>query len=319
MISFLKEDKIVRWTVLTFLILIVGGGFVENWIQTNLMYGMAKGLAVLGLMVLWRTGLISFGHALYFGVGAYAVALAERYLGITDLLLRLVIAIAAAGFVGFMLGFILRRYRGIFFAMLNLAFSMVLYGVLVKIEKLGSTDGFSVSSPTVLGWTPDNKYFLFCLIIAICGFAAIGVQYYLKTALGALTTAIRDNELRVEYLGYSVRKAVHVKYVISAGLAGASGAVLAMALGQVDPDSMVNWPVSGELVFITIMAGAGNVVAPFLGAILFEFIRTYAFEWAPQAWQLIVGGTLLAIIFFLPGGIWSLIERPFAKETAKDG
>jgi branched-chain amino acid transport system permease protein len=316
MTSFLKEDTTVRWTILGCVILIVGGYFVENWIQTNLMYGMAKGLAVLGLMVLWRTGLISFGHALYFGVGAYAVALAERYLGVTDLIVRLAIAIAAAGLVGFLLGFILRRYRGIFFAMLNLAFSMVLYGVLVKIEKLGSTDGFSVSSPTVLGWTPDNKFFLFCLIIVICGFAAISVQYYLKTALGALTTAIRDNELRVEYLGYSVRKAVHFKYVISAGLAGASGAVLAMALGQVDPDSMVNWPVSGELVFITVMAGPGSVIAPFIGAVVFEFLRTYAFELAPEAWQLIVGGTLLAIIFFLPLGLWSLLERLWTRKGA---
>ncbi len=94
---------------------------------------------------------------------------------------------------------------------------------------------------------------------------------------------------------------------------------MAMALGQVDPDSMVNWTVSGELVFITIMSGAGSVVAPFIGAIVFEFIRTYAFELAPQAWQLIVGGTLLAIIFFLPGGIWSLLEKPWAKGETDNG
>ena len=98
-----------------------------------------------------------------------------------------------------------------------------------------------------------------------------------------------------------------------------AGGAMAMALGQVDPDSMVNWTVSGELVFITIMSGPGSVIAPFIGAIVFEFIRTYAFELAPQAWQLIVGGTLLAIIFFLPGGIWSLIEKPWAKGDAKNG
>ena len=312
----LKEDRIVHWTILGCITLIVGGYFLENWIQNNLMYGMAKGLAVLGLMVLWRTGLISFGHALYFGVGAYAVALVERYLGVTDLVVRLTVAIAAASFVGLMIGFILRRYRGIFFAMLNLAFSMVLYGILVKMEVLGSTDGFSVSSPSIFGWSPESKFSLYCLIIAVCGVAAIGVQFYLKTSLGALTTAIRDNELRVEYLGYSVRKAIHIKYVISAGLAGASGAVLAMSLGQVDPDSMVNWTFSGELVFITVMAGPGSVIAPFIGGVVFEFLRTYAFEIAPEAWQLIVGGTLLAIIFFLPMGLWSLLERLWIKKGA---
>jgi branched-chain amino acid transport system permease protein len=72
---------------------------------------------------------------------------------------------------------------------------------------------------------------------------------------------------------------------------------------------MVNWPVSGELVFITVMAGPGSVIAPFLGGVAFEFLRTYAFELAPEAWQLIVGATLLGIIFFLPMGLWSLLER----------
>ena len=91
---------------------------------------------------------------------------------------------------------------------------------------------------------------------------------------------------------------------------------MAASLGQVDPDSMVLWSVSGELVFVTIMAGLGNILAPFVGAIFFEFIRTYAYEFAPQAWQMIIGGTLLAIIFFLPGGLWSLFQKmnPFKKE-----
>ena len=83
----------------------------------------------------------------------------------------------------------------------------------------------------------------------------------------------------------------------------------AMVLGQVDPDSMVNWTASGELVFVTILSGPGSVIAPFIGSTLFELLRTYAFEFLPQAWQLIVGGTLLAIILFLPGGVWSIVER----------
>lgn len=314
MVSFLLKDPTIRWATLGFLALAIVGTFLPSWILDNTMFGLARGLAVLGLLVLWRTGLISFGHAFYFGIGAYAVALIDRSAGVTDIFLRLAVAISAAMIVGFLVGFILRKYRGIFFAMLSLAFSMVLYGILVKIEALGSTDGFSVSATTVLGWTPQDKYTLFCIVIAVAVVSVCFVQYYLKTALGSLTTAIRDNELRVEYLGYSVSKAIHVKYVISAGLAGAAGAMLAMALGQVDPDSMVNWPVSGELVFITVMAGPGNVVAPFIGGVVFEFLRTYAFEWAPHAWQLIVGGTLLAIIFFLPYGLWSLIERIWTRQ-----
>jgi ABC-type branched-subunit amino acid transport system permease subunit len=315
MIDILSQSRTVRFLGLFCLVLIIVGFFLPTWIVNNVMFGMAKGLAVLGLLVLWRTGLISFGHALYFGIGAYAVALMELGWGVTDLFIRLFVAVAAAALIGFLLGFILRRYRAIFFAMLSLAFSMVLYGILVKAEALGSTDGFSVSPSTFFGVAFEDKYILFCAIVVVCFVSACLVQFYLKSSLGYLTTAIRDNEIRVEYLGYSVRKAIHIKYVISAALAGAAGAMLAMSLGQVDPDSMVNWTVSGELVFITIMAGPGSVAAPFLGAVVFEFLRTFAFEFAPHAWQLIVGGTLLLIIFFLPHGIWSVVERIWSRKS----
>lgn len=319
MFGTLLSDRTIRWTTVAFIALAIVGLFLPDWVVNNLMFGLSRGLAVLGLLVLWRTGLISFGHALYFGLGAYAVALLEKHLGVTDILLRFAAAIALSVLVGLFLGLVLRRYRGIFFAMLSLAFSMVLYGILVKMEALGSTDGFSVSPATLFGWAPPGKYMLFSAIIAFAIVATALVQLYLRSALGQLTTAIRDNEIRVEYLGYSVAWAIHIKYMISAALAGAAGALMAMALGQVDPDSMVNWMVSGELVFITIMSGAGSVAAPFVGAVLFEFIRTYAFELAAHAWQLIVGGTLLAIIFFLPAGIWSLFRLPRGKKERDNG
>jgi branched-chain amino acid transport system permease protein len=84
---------------------------------------------------------------------------------------------------------------------------------------------------------------------------------------------------------------------------------MALSIGQVDPDSMANWLVSGEFVFITILSGTGSVAATYIGALVFELIRTYAFEYAPAIWQLILGGTLLAIIMFLPEGLWSLRDR----------
>ncbi len=312
-------DPTVRGVAIGFTALAIAGFFLPAWIVNNVMFGLARGLAVLGLLVLLRTGLVSFGHALYFGLGAYSVALLEQFAGVTELVPRLAGAVVVAGGLGWIIGFVLRRYRGIFFAMLSLAFSMALYGILVKTESLGSTDGFSVSPTVLFGWSPETRHVFLAMVIAVCAFAAIVVQVYLASALGHLTTAIRDNEIRVEYLGYPVARSIHTTYVLSAMLAGAAGGIMAMALGQVDPDSMVNWTVSGELVFITIMAGAGNVAAPFIGGVVFEFIRTYAFELAPHAWQLIVGATLLAIIFFLPHGLWSLIEKPWRKLGKRRG
>lgn len=315
----LAGDPTVRWLVIGFTGLALAGFLLPGWIVNNVMFGLARGLAVLGLLVLWRTGLVSFGHALYFGLGAYSVALLEQLTGVTELLPRLACAVAVAGGAGWIVGFVLRRYRGIFFAMLSLAFSMALYGILVKMESLGSTDGFSVSPTVLFGRAPETRHAFLVTLVAVCAFAAVAVQAYLVSALGHLTAAVRDNEIRVEYLGYPVARSIHTTYVLSAVLAGAAGGLMAMALGQVDPDSMVNWTVSAELVFIAIMAGAGNVAAPFIGGVVFEFLRTYAFELAPHAWQLIVGATLLAIIFFLPHGIWSLIERPWKTPEKRHG
>ncbi len=317
--SILFQDKTIFWMGLCFLSLAIAALFLPNWIVNNVMFGLARGLAVLGLMLLWRTGLVSFGHALYFGIGAYGVALLEKYTGTTDIFLRLICAVIVSAIVGYLLGFILRGYRAIFFAMLSLAFSMVMYGILVKMEVLGSTDGFSVSRTTFFGWVPESKYALLLSLIIVCMASAAFVQVYLKSSLGQLSTAIKDNEIRVEYLGYSVARAVHVKYVISAIMAGLGGGLIAMALGQVDPDSMVNWTVSGELVFITIMSGAGSVVAPFIGGVVFAFLSTYASEFMPHAWQLVIGATLLGIIFFLPGGIWSLIEKLWKRGERHHG
>lgn len=301
-------------------VIVLGLIVLPDWLMNLTVIAFARALAVIGLMVLWRTGLVSFGHALYFGLGAYTVALLGKDADISEILVTLPAATLVSATVGLLIGFIVRRYREIFFAMLSLAFSMVLYGILVKTEALGSTDGFNVPPPSFLGYAPDDAgTTLRGIFVALCvvGWAAaVLVHRYLQSTLGHLTMAIRDNEIRVEYLGYSVARAVHVKYVMSAALAGLGGGFLAIALSQVDPDSMVNWTVSGELVFVTILSGPGSVAAPFIGSMIYELIRTYAFEWLPYAWQLIVGVTLLGIIFFLPGGVWSLLSRLGVRREA---
>src|ERR1700756_5533032 len=103
-----------------------------TWVVFIGLIRLAKGLGVLGLLILWRTGLVSFGQSLYYALGAYAVGLAYRYFGLTDAFVAVALAAALAGVVAFLLGFLLAGYRDLFFAMLSLAFSMILYGVLVK-------------------------------------------------------------------------------------------------------------------------------------------------------------------------------------------
>src|ERR1700742_1506611 len=136
---------------------------LPDWIISLATIAVANRFVVLGLIVLWRAGLVSFGQALYYCIGAYAVALIGRATGVTDALILILIGGVSAGLVAFVVGFLLARYREIFFAMLSLALSMILYGVLVKAESLGSTDGFSVAAPTFFGYAPHQDKLLVAL------------------------------------------------------------------------------------------------------------------------------------------------------------
>lgn len=307
------QHRTMAWFGLASALLVAAGFLVPGWLLNQMLFGLARGLAVLGLLVLWRAGLVSLGGALYVGLGAYSIALMQRGAGIDDAVLLIMLASTMSAIVGFVLGFLLRRYRGIFFAMMNLAFSMILYGAVVKNETLGSTDGFSIAQPSFLGVSfedaANTKIVLFALSVGMSYGVMYFVHVYWNSTLGWIGTAIRDNEIRVEYLGYSVERAIHIKYTISAFLGGLGGAFLALSLGQVDPDSMINWVVSGELLFVMILSGTASVVAPFIGSFLFELLRTYALELAPIAWQFIIGATLVLLIFFAPNGLLSPFDR----------
>jgi ABC-type branched-subunit amino acid transport system permease subunit len=298
-------------TSFAFLIAAAATWLLPDWIISLATIAFANGLVVLGLIVMWRAGLVSFGHALYYCVGAYTVALIGRWTGVTDAFLLVFLGGASATAVAFVAGFLLARYREIFFAMLSLALSMILYGVLVKTESLGSTDGFSVHAPTFLGYAPHQQallHSLYWLVLAVCAIAALLIDGYFRTLAGALAIPVRDNEIRIEFLGLSVQRLIHTKLVISGALGGIGGALAAFAVGHVDPN-MSYWTTSGEFVFITILAGAGSVGAAFTGSLAFEAVRSFAFAVLPQLWQMLLGAVLLATILFLPQGLGSLFAR----------
>lgn len=296
--------------------LIALGGFLPEWATFHITRSLGLGLVVLGLMLMLRAGLVSFGQALYYCLGAYTAGTLMHFYKIKEALLLVPAGMVTAALLAAVLGALLANYRGIFFGLLSLAFSMILYGVIVKSSSLGSTDGFTLTSPTFFGQSlgESSRYAVFILACVITLIAVWALERYLRTPLGRLAPAIRDNEIRVEYLGQSVRNAVHIKYVISAALAGLGGSLTALTVGHIDPE-MAYWTTSGELVFILILSGSQSVIAPFLGALLFESLRTYAYQEFPYVWQMVLGISMLLVISFLPDGIWSLFKSRKAKTT----
>ncbi len=290
---------------------LAAGFAMPGWLTFLLTLALAKGLVVMGLLILMRAGLVSFGQGLYYCLGAYCVGIAGEYFQTQNALFLILIAIIICLALAAIIGLLLCRYRDIFFAMFSMAFSMILYGLLVKSTSFGSSDGFNVKPPLLFGWTPTGEsdpVMAYCLAVISAVLAGIFVWRYLRSPMGYAGEAIRENEIRVEYLGVSVRRIIYIKYLLAAGLAGLGGAITALAAGHIDPE-MAYWTTSGEFVFIALMGGTGHVAGPVLGSVFFELLRTYAFQISPYTWQMILGVSLLAIILYLPRGIWSLVER----------
>ena len=298
-------------TLVTFAALAAAAPALPAWLVSLATIAFANALVVLGLVILWRTGLVPFGQALYYAIGAYAVALLGRYTPIREVFVSVFVAAVAAGLVAYLIGFLLARYREIFFAMLSMAMSMILYGVLVKTETLGSTDGFHVEAAAFFGYRPHRDALnlaTFWLVLGFCALAAIVVSLYFRSVAGGLAVPARDNEIRLEFLGVSTTGLIHLKLIISGILAGIGGALAALAIGHVDPN-MSYWTTSGGFVFVTILAGASSIAAAFVGSFLFEFMRSIAIDILPGTWQIILGSALLLSILFLPEGLGSLFAR----------
>jgi len=297
---------------------------VAPFTQVMLTLALTKGLAVLGIVVLLNAGQVSFGHALFFAVGGYCAAFLGKAFAGGEIVTMVLAGLAASLAVGLAVGLFVVRYRYIFFGMLNLAFSMILFSVLEKFYFVtGGSDGMQVARPLVLGVEMGRAGFetlLFYATLVIVVIVALCVSAYLASPRGEMLKAIRTNETRLEYLGVSARRTLLLGYVLSAGLCGLGGVLTAVTLGIVTPD-YAWWVRSGELVFIAILGGAQSVAGAFIGAAVYEVVRTYAAAFAADIWQMVLGGFLLVIILFAPGGLVGIFDTLTGRgrRRARDG
>ena len=289
-------------------VLALAGLFMPKWLTFLITMAAAQGLVSLGIVLLMRGGVVSFGQGMVFALGGYAAALAYNRLGFTDALGLTLLGGVTATLVAAPFAPLLARYRGIFFAMLTLALSMVTYGLLMKIEVLGGSDGFNTGRPTLLGQTlPDARvgYVMYVLTLVIATAMALLARVYFDSTRGLVTLAVRENELRVEYLGGSVRQAMTINFILAAFAGGCGGALVVLSLGHIDPNFSY-WTTSGEFVFVAILAGSQSVLAVFVASTVLEVVRSFSSAYFPNTWQLALGLFLLLVIRFLPGGIGSL-------------
>ncbi len=310
-----------RLVPLLLLAIIVLLPVLAPWSKIVLTLALAKGLAVLGIVVLLQAGQVSFGHALFFAVSAYAAAFLGQAFAGGELISMLLVGVAASLVIGLLVGLFVVRYRYIFFGMLNLAFSMIFYSILEKFYYLtGGADGMQVARPSVLGIEMERDPFetlLFYGGLVLAILVAYGVHRFLQSPLGNMMKTIKTNETRLEYLGVSARSTLLAGYVLSALLCGLGGSMMAVAQGIVTPE-YAYWIRSGELVFIAILGGAGSVSGAFVGALIYEVVRTYAAAFAADYWQMILGFFLLGIILYASRGLVGLYDTVLRRFERKE-
>ncbi len=297
---------------LLFIFFLLGIGLLApRWFLFTCTMAAANGIVALGVVLMMRGGVVSFGQGLVFAAGGYAAALLSNKLGVSDALLLAAAGAGAAALLALPFAPLLARYRGIFFAMLSLALSMVLYGVLVKTDALGGSDGFNMRRPTLLGMRIADAwagYVLYALAVGLAGALAIAARVYFDSARGLVSLAVRENELRVEYLGASVQRVVAANYLAAAALGGTGGALAIMALGHIEPNFSY-WTTSGEVVFVSILAGHYSVTAVFVASLILELVRSFSSSYFPNTWQMALGIFLLVVIRFMPRGIGAVFQK----------
>ena len=309
----------LAWVVPAALLLLAAPYLIDPFQTLTLTYGLVAAIGALGFnLLLGYTGLLSFGHSAFFGGGAYAVAFMVKYLKIASMELFLAGSALASAILSLLFGYVCVRYTRIFFGILTLALSQVLWSLAFKFFWVtGGTDGLRVPTPTLLGAAAsgDKMEFLahryYYYVLAVFAVCVLIMWVIVHSPFGKALQAIRDNETRAEFIGIRIRRYRLVAFVISGVFTGIAGALWAPLNGLASPDVLV-WTFSGEIVFMTVLGGFRTFVGPIVGAIAFTYLKTYAIGFTVY-WQLLLGVVLVVLVLALPTGIMGAVERLTAR------
>ena len=255
-------------------------------------------------LVIGFGGMVSFGHAAFFGAGAYCVAvLAES--GVTSAWLAWPAAIGVAGALALLVGAISLRTRGVYFIMITLAFAQMVFYLVVSLKTWGGDDGLPLLQRSTFGSfnLKDDNTFYFVALATLSGVLFM-LDRIAHSRFGRVIQSIRENEVRMEALGYPVFSFKLVCFALGGALAGLAGALMANQAGLASPN-LLHWMQSGILMVMIVIGGVGSVFGGVVGAVLLLVCEEAFVEITPH-WQIGLGGILLAVVLWAPLGIAGL-------------
>ncbi len=277
------------------------------------------GLFAVGFNLLFGyTGLLSFGHAAFLGVGSYLTGIGMVSMGL-PWGVALLLGVISASLAGLLIGYLAIRTRGIYFSMVTLALAQIVYYAFYKAERWTGGEnglrGIQVPAADILGFKfdfldPTTKYYV---ILAFVAAALWFVSRVLASPFGAVIEAVRENEQRAAACGYDVARTKLLVFVLSAAICGLAGALRALHLSVVPIDSL-HYLLSGQAVMMCLLGGMGTFFGPFIGAGLFLTLEDVATTYTTH-WMAIVGAVFMVFVLFFPAGVWGSFLRRIERSA----
>jgi len=326
-VSYRPKLALLATALVILVILAILPPFIGVYQTQLLTYGLIAAIAALGFnLLLGYTGLLSFGHSAFFGIGAYSVAFLLRDAGIRSMELYILIGIPIAAIASALFGYICVRHTRIFFGILTLALSQVLYSLAFKLFWItGGTDGLRVARPTLLGGVFTftgagafqrfiNGYYYYVLgVFAIC---VLVMWVIVHSPFGKALQAIRDNETRAAFLGLRIHRFRWIAFLISGTFTALAG-ILWVPLNGLTTPEVLYWTFSGKIVFTALLGGFRNFTGPIVGGIVYTYLETYAVA-TTEYWQLLLGIVLVFMVMVLPTGIVGALSGLVGKLRPKE-
>jgi branched-chain amino acid transport system permease protein len=285
------------------------GGYTELGTQA-----VVLALAAMGLnFLLGFTGVLSFGHAAYFGLGAYGVGMTIRYL-VPSTPLGILIGVAVGTLAAAVIGALIIRLRGVYFAMVTIAFAQVFYFIAFRWNKVTGGDDGLISwtrQPLELGFARidilHNATAFYYLVLALFALSAGIMALLLRSPFGRTLLAIRENERRARFLGIPVERHMWLSFVISCLFASLGGTLYALLNNFVDPRAL-HWSMSGNFVIMAVLGGMRSFWGPLIGAVIFVILQDYVSSMT-ENWQSYLGLFFVLVVLFFPRGVLGVLRR----------
>ena len=303
-----------RWVTLAVAAAAVAFPLIAQPLGWDFYIGFASRIMIYALaasslnLVLGYGGMVSFGHAAFVGAGAYTVAILMAE-GVASAWIAWPLAVVLAGALAAAIGAVCLRTRGVYFIMITLAFAQMIYYVAVGMRAYGGEEGLNLAARSAVGFGLDLKddVTFYYVVFAILAAALFALRRAMDARFGRVIEAIRENETRMEAIGFPTYRYKLVCFALGGAVAGLAGALLANQNSYVNPN-LLYWPQSGALMIMVILGVVGYLYGGLIGAVallvLEELVSGYTIHW-----QLGVGAVLLAIVLFAPQGLAGLLSR----------